>query len=92
MFRWIIGTLREVVDIQDNKIIYQSPYAHYVYKGILYVDPVTGSSFARKDTKKVPTNKNLKYHTSGTGPYWDKRMVSNDIKEVIKEVEEYIKR
>ncbi len=86
------GTLREVVDEQDNKVIYQSPYAHYQYIGILYVDPVTGSSFARKDTKKVPTNKSLKYHTPGTGPYWDRRMVSNDINEVIKEVEEYIRR
>lgn len=86
------GSLRTVVDIQDDKVIYESPYAHYQYIGVLYVDPVTKSSFARKDVKKIPTNKTLKYHTPGTGPYWDRRMVSAEIKEVVKEVEEYIRK
>ena len=28
----------------------------------------------------------------GTGPYWDKRMVSAEINDIIKECQEYIKR
>lgn len=30
------------------------------------------------------------YTTPGTGPYWDKRMVSAEMQDVIKEVQEYI--
>lgn len=32
------------------------------------------------------------YTTPGTGPYWDKRMVSAEIQDVVKEVQEYVKR
>ena len=30
------------------------------------------------------------YTTPGTGPYWDKRMVSAEIQDVVKEVQNYI--
>lgn len=30
------------------------------------------------------------YTTPGTGPYWDKRMVSAEMQDVIKEVQDYI--
>lgn len=33
-----------------------------------------------------------KYTTPGTGPYWDKRMVSAEINDIIKECQEYMKR
>ena len=32
------------------------------------------------------------YTTPGTGPYWDKRMVSAEIKDVVKEVQDYFDR
>ena len=32
------------------------------------------------------------YTTPGTGPYWDKRMVSADMDEVVKQVQEEIKK
>lgn len=31
-----------------------------------------------------------RYTTPGTGPYWDKRMKSVEMKELVKEVQEYI--
>lgn len=34
----------------------------------------------------------LNYTTPGTGPYWDKRMVSVEINDIIKECQEYMKR
>ena len=34
----------------------------------------------------------LNYTTPGTGPYWDKRMVSAEINDIIKECQEYMKR
>lgn len=86
------GNLRKLVEEGTNYVKYKSPYAHYMYEGILYVDPETGSSWARKDITKVPTGKNLTYHTAGTGDHWDKRMWSAEKNQVIKEVQDYIKR
>ena len=84
--------LRENVEEGKDYVKYKSPYAHYMYMGILYVDPETKSSWARKDVTKVPTNRQLTYHTPGTGAYWDKRMVSAKMDEVLQEVEDYIRR
>lgn len=68
------GNLRTVVDIQSDSITYESPYAKYQYKGI------------RDDG----THKVKNYTTPGTGPYWDERMVSAEMKDVVKEVQNYI--
>lgn len=32
------------------------------------------------------------YTTPGTGPYWDKRMVSAEMQDVVKEVQDYVNR
>jgi hypothetical protein len=86
------GDLRSTVDIKADSITYEMPYAHYQYEGILYVDPDTGSSWARKDVTKVSTDKSLQYHTPGTGHHWDKRMWSAEKEKVISEVQSYINR
>lgn len=66
--------LRTIVDIQDDSITYESNYARYQYYGM------------RKDGSHVVK----KYTTPGTGSYWDKRMVSAEIQDVVKEVQDYI--
>ena len=68
------GNLRTIVDIQSNSITYESPYARYQYYGV------------REDG----THKVRNYTTSGTGPYWDKQMVSAEMQDVVKEVQDYI--
>ena len=72
------GHLRDEVDIQPNMITYEQEYASYQYYGM------------REDgTHKInPDN----YTTPGTGTYWDRRMVSNEMSDVIKEVQRYIDR
>ena len=70
------GNLRTVVDVQADSITYESPYAQYQYKGM------------REDGSR-PVKK---YTTPGTGPYWDKRMVSAEMQDVVKEVQDYIGR
>ena len=65
------GDLRTIVDIGDDYIAYEVPYAHAQYVGY---------------TKGPVRN----YTTPGTGPYWDKRMVSAEINDVVKEVQNYI--
>ena len=68
------GNLRTIVDIQSNTITYEMPYAKYQYYGM------------REDGTHVVKN----YTTPGTGPYWDKRMVSAEMQDVVNEVQNYI--
>ena len=70
------GNLRTIVDIQPDSITYESPYARYQYYGM------------REDGTHVVRN----YTTPGTGPYWDKRMVSAEMQDVVNEVQKYIDR
>lgn len=73
-----------------NEIKYISPYAHYHYTGLLMLAE-NGSSWAKKGEKKHYAGKDLKYHTSGTGPKWDKMMMQRRGNELIKDVENYTK-
>ena len=68
------GNLRTNVDITSYSITYQSPYARYQYYGV------------REDGTHEVKN----YTTPGTGTYWDKRMVSAEMKDVVKEVQDYV--
>ena len=70
------GNLRTIVDIGNDTITYESPYARYQYYGM------------REDGTHVVQN----YTTPGTGPYWDKRMVSAEMQDVVKEVQKYVNR
>ena len=79
------GQLRQNVTLTANTITYEEPYAHYQYIGKLYVDPETGSPFARKGVKKVPTNIDL-VHKNGYS-YWDRQMVSADLDTIVKNIQ-----
>lgn len=69
------GNLRTNVDVRVNTITYESPYASYQYFG------------KRKDGSHVIK----RWTTPGTGPRWDKRMISVDMQDIVKEVGNYIK-
>lgn len=45
--------------VEGNTIIYPGPYAHYLYKGKLFVDPRTRSAWAPYGATKVITGKDL---------------------------------
>lgn len=68
------GNLRTIVDIQSDTITYEMPYAKYQYYGI------------RNDGTRPVQN----YTTPGTGPYWDRRMVSAEMQDIVREVQNYI--
>ena len=93
------GNLRTIVDINNHSITYESPYAHYQYKGKKYVMDNGKSAYyspdygfwSKKGEKKHDSGEKLIYHTPGTGPRWDKRMLSAEKKDVIKEVKNFIK-
>ena len=71
------GNLRTIVDLSNPQyIVYEMPYAKYQYYGM------------REDGTHVVKN----YTTPGTGPYWNKRMVSAEMQDILKEVQDFIKR
>lgn len=93
--------LNQNVDIKVDSVIYQSPDAHYHWRGKKYVDPKYKKGafyspdygfWSRPGITKIPTDEDLKYHVPGTGPYWDKCMWNSRKNEVIKEVQKYIDR
>lgn len=67
------GHLRTIVDIQADSITYEVPYASYQYRG------------EREDG----SHKIYNYTTPGTGPYWDKRMVSAEIDDLVEKIEQH---
>lgn len=76
----------------NHEIKYTSPYAHYMYKGQLMVGP-TGSSYARKGEKKHYVGKSLKFQGAPKrGGEWEKRMMNDRRKDVIKSVQNFIKK
>ena len=74
----------------NHEIKYTSPYAKYQYYGKLMLAK-NGSAWAKLGEKKIKTNKNLKYHTSGTGAKWNELMLQRRKNDLIKDVENYIK-
>ena len=64
------GDLRTIVDIEPTFIIYESPYASYQYYG------------QRQDGSHKVEN----YTTEGTGPYWDKQMMTAEGDDIRREV------
>lgn len=75
------GNLSTIVDIQPKSITYEMPYARYQYKGM------------REDGTHIinEANRNRTLHPLATS-YWDKKMVSAEMQDVVKEVQDYIGR
>ena len=71
-----MGALRETVVKGTDYIKYNVPYAHAQYVGIIHGTPIK------------PEN----YTTPGTGPYWDERVKSAEMNDIVKECQEYMKR
>lgn len=62
----------------DHYVAWNTPYAHYQYEGVLYVNPKHNASCfidAKGDLHgfkgpRVPTGRHLTYHAEGTGDHW----------------------
>lgn len=87
------GTMSESVSIKPKEIEYNSPYAHYLYKGELMVDAETGSSYARYGTKKVyagtPLEISKASHPLATKE-WDKAAEPTQKPKLIRAMQGYI--
>ena len=65
--------------LEKDAVVYEQPYARYQYYGV------------REDgTHKInEANRNRTYHPLASS-YWDKKMVSAEMQDVVKEVQDYI--
>lgn len=62
---------RSVAHAGTGKVIAGAPpFGHFLYVGKVMVDPVTGSPWARKGTRKILTDRDLKFWYPGAVPHW----------------------
>lgn len=94
------GVLKDSAYYKDGYIVYDTPYAHYMYFGKLYVDPITkkGAFFSedygfwsRKGVKKELSTRDLNYpshnETGLRGSFWVERMWDAQGKDILKAFE-----
>ena len=90
----LTGSLRTRTRVTGNEVIYPGPYARYLYYGKLYVDPLTGSSYARKGVTKVPAvpEKDLIFHRPGTCSHWFEASKAQNMEKWVRVAEKAVKR
>ncbi|MGN1298248.1 MAG: minor capsid protein [Clostridia bacterium] len=74
--------------IGSGQVIWNIPYAHYMYEGKLMISPSTGSSWAKKYEEKIyaEPQKTLDYHSGDNNrrEHWFDRMIIDKKEELIK--------
>lgn len=87
------GVLRGKTKVVWNLIVYDGPYARYLYYVKLYVDPLTGSSYARKGVTKVPAvpEKDLIFHKPGTCSHWFEASKAQNTEKWVRVAEKAVK-
>ena len=90
----LTGSLRTRTRVTGNEVIYPGPYARYLYYGKLYVDPLTGSSYARKGVTKIPAvpEKDLIFHRPGTCSHWFAASKAQNMEKWVRVAEKAVKR
>ena len=73
-------------DILHGKLVWSTPYARYLYHGVLMVDPKTGSAWAREGQTKVVVSPEVqlkfdKQKHPKAGSHWCERAQADHGKE-----------
>ena len=99
------GLLLSVKRPEIGTIQVQSPYAHYMNEGIVYVDPKYGYGaiplkdkyglltgfISRKNVKKVPSTRKLVYHGGpNRGAHFVERTIAENTDDIIRDVIPYL--
>lgn len=89
--------MSNTIRTKPGEIVVNVPYAHYMNEGILYVMPESNKSamhnsttgrFSSKRGRKVPTNRQLKYHGgAGRGAHFVERTTLENFNDILKEVQ-----
>jgi len=80
-----------------------APYAHYLYKGKVWVDPKTRAAGfltangwrSRKNVPKIGTDRDLQFDRTKNpmaGPYWDRNLVAAEGEQMRTDLQEYVDR
>ncbi len=79
--------------IGSGQIDTPGPYAHYLYEGILYVSPTTGSAWAKENEIKIPTDRLLTYAGAPMrGKKWFERMKADHKDDILKAAQAHVDR
>jgi hypothetical protein len=90
-------------DIRKPEIVTDTPYAKYLFRGKIMIDPQTGvAGFltsegwrSRKGCVKVRTGRNLQFFRGKNphaGPRWDRALSANEGKALAADLQRYIDR
>lgn len=70
--------------IGSGEVVWNAPYARYLYYGTLMVSPSTGSPWAKKGERKVQTGRELRYvGAPKRGKLWFERMKADHKQEIL---------
>ena len=91
------GTLRDSMTLNtilgSGEVVFKTPYARYLYYGMLMVDSVTGSAWSPLGGTKVLTETPLQYHGgSKAGAFWDRRWKADNIMAYVKSLQDFVDR
>ena len=75
--------------IGSGEVVWNAPYARFLYYGKVLVGVNTGSPWAKKGERKKVTDRDLKYHGGGKrGKLWFERMKADHRQDILKEARE----
>lgn len=90
--------------VEPGEVIVDTPYAHYMNEGVLYVNPTYGRSgfpiyekgvlvgFKGYKGKRIPTTRYLTYHSGpGRGARFVERTILQNTKDIVKVAERSVK-
>ena len=68
----LTGSLQQRSYVSDDgtEVIFPGPYGRFQYGGLVMVDPVTGSPWARPGVKKILTDRPLTYSRAEATDHW----------------------
>lgn len=88
------GTLDQDVDIKPEYVHYKSPYAHFQWEGVVFVDD-RGSTYARRNHSKhatsTPLHYSQDYHPLATS-HWEQATMAAHKDDLCKDIEDFLKR
>ena len=90
----MIANMYNSTKVGSGEININTPYAHYQYEGVLYVDPKTGKGafhdpvsgryWSRPGIKKVPSGNKLNYHGGPLrGNHFVERMLADHFEDIL---------
>lgn len=95
------GDLLASGHIEGTDVVWDTPYARYMWNGIVYEDPdlhcagfkTENGWFSKKGVQKVPTTRSLQYHNGNLrGAHWAERMLQNGgLEDIEKKAREAVK-